>query len=536
MQPRRQQLISLNRNLNILRERETKFGGNAPLELLNQIEDHKQAIDLIEQALAGNLTDAELDEALAPLVLAIHQGQVVHIRTTDIRWLPVVIALVAVIGVLVVLFWQLRPEPPPDRMSVGTFNVAVAQFTEQDENGNPVSSDDGRHLAEYLTHQLEANFKELELDKIIDVWGPEQAKSIAGQTRAEREQAAQARAEDIGAHVLVYGTLTDHGAQSRFAPEFFVNLTAFEEADNITGQHQLGDDLQLTLPFGDKIEAIENPALAGRTRALVQITLGLAYLSVDRFEDALPHFQAAVNEEQWRSFRGKEVAYLLLGNTYLRLLWQTKDGAYLNDAAENFIKALEINPAYGRARLAWADVLFARATQADPVDEALLTQSLQEAEATLNLPDQPESFNVEIKVHYHRAKIALARYNAGNREQDWLAVAATEFQPVINDFEAGDKLVRSLAAQAYAGMGFVAYQRGDSEDAVSYLEKAIENTSPILKAEYYKILSGVYASQGDRPKAIEAMHDALNAAENSDMDEAKVLEFRAALQALENSQ
>ena len=36
-------LLKLNRNLQTLREREAKYTGNAPLDLLNQIEDHQQA-------------------------------------------------------------------------------------------------------------------------------------------------------------------------------------------------------------------------------------------------------------------------------------------------------------------------------------------------------------------------------------------------------------------------------------------------------------------------------------------------------------
>jgi hypothetical protein len=39
-------LTKLQQNLNILREREAKYGGNAPLELLNQIDYHKSAIVL----------------------------------------------------------------------------------------------------------------------------------------------------------------------------------------------------------------------------------------------------------------------------------------------------------------------------------------------------------------------------------------------------------------------------------------------------------------------------------------------------------
>ena len=46
-------LLKLNQNLQILQQREAKYGINAPLELLNQINDHKQAIDLTRQAITG---------------------------------------------------------------------------------------------------------------------------------------------------------------------------------------------------------------------------------------------------------------------------------------------------------------------------------------------------------------------------------------------------------------------------------------------------------------------------------------------------
>ncbi|NJN98302.1 MAG: hypothetical protein HC875_31545 [Anaerolineales bacterium] len=79
MAARRKQLIELTKNLDMLRERQAKYGGNAPLELLNQIQDHHDAIDLLEQALAGQLSAAELKEALKPLLLALRDGEVVNI-------------------------------------------------------------------------------------------------------------------------------------------------------------------------------------------------------------------------------------------------------------------------------------------------------------------------------------------------------------------------------------------------------------------------------------------------------------------------
>ncbi len=59
-------------NLATLKEREAKFVGNAPVELLNQIEDHQQAIALTEQAIQGELSQAEWQEALGPLLVNIN--------------------------------------------------------------------------------------------------------------------------------------------------------------------------------------------------------------------------------------------------------------------------------------------------------------------------------------------------------------------------------------------------------------------------------------------------------------------------------
>lgn len=64
-------LIQLHSSLNTLREREAKWGGNSPLELLSQIADHQMAIALTEQAIAGALTEAEWREVLQPLLIAI---------------------------------------------------------------------------------------------------------------------------------------------------------------------------------------------------------------------------------------------------------------------------------------------------------------------------------------------------------------------------------------------------------------------------------------------------------------------------------
>jgi len=64
-------LQKLRQNLALLQEREAKYGGEAPLSLLNQLDDYKKAIDLVKDTLIGDITPEELTEALKPLILDI---------------------------------------------------------------------------------------------------------------------------------------------------------------------------------------------------------------------------------------------------------------------------------------------------------------------------------------------------------------------------------------------------------------------------------------------------------------------------------
>jgi hypothetical protein len=67
-------LLKLNKNLNILKEREAAYGSlAAPLSLLNQIEHYQRAITLAEQAGEQDITYDELQAELEPLNLDLHE-------------------------------------------------------------------------------------------------------------------------------------------------------------------------------------------------------------------------------------------------------------------------------------------------------------------------------------------------------------------------------------------------------------------------------------------------------------------------------
>jgi hypothetical protein len=71
-------LHQLKKNLDVLREREAKWAGNAPVELLNQIEDHRQAVRLTQQTIVGDLSEAAWRGALQPLLVNIRDRTAAH--------------------------------------------------------------------------------------------------------------------------------------------------------------------------------------------------------------------------------------------------------------------------------------------------------------------------------------------------------------------------------------------------------------------------------------------------------------------------
>ncbi|MCB0153181.1 MAG: hypothetical protein KDF65_00195, partial [Anaerolineae bacterium] len=99
----------LKKNLNTLREREAKYGRDVPVDLLNQIEDHEKAIALTDQVIAGEITEAEWQEALQPLLVSLEQERVTnnifltYIQSLSLPYLiGIGVALLLLIGLGVV--------------------------------------------------------------------------------------------------------------------------------------------------------------------------------------------------------------------------------------------------------------------------------------------------------------------------------------------------------------------------------------------------------------------------------------------------
>jgi tetratricopeptide (TPR) repeat protein len=493
--------------------------------------------------------------------------QNIFVINGNVQWIPVSGVLLVTIGVLSFLLWSLRPVKPKEMTKEKEFKVAVAEFLVVDENGKPYRSDDGLHLASSLKEQLENKFNESNIIDIAtwELWGPENTGRIQGATLEEREANAKAKVKEINAHIIIYGVLTFNGEFSSFTPEFYVDQAAFGNANELTGSHELGSPLLLALPFASQIQTVENPALGSRAKALSLITLGLAYYSVDDFTNAKDLFSQAEQDDRWLDRAGKEVVYLLLGNAYSRLLAQdrlkqelldreliTKDdvkkellerGLIVEDenpsdfqlaidddiqsAIENYEKAININPNYGRAYIGLAGTKLA---QVSNTPEGM--GKLQETEALLDkaltLENQPEMANIIPKTHYYRGQVAwLKAIYAKDIDESskWFETATQEYRFVVDDYEQGDDLIRDFASQSYARLGVIASLRKDTDQSVEYIQSAITIASPFAKGEFYELLGQVYCDAKQEDNAASAYEKAIQVAEsNGDGNAVKLYE------------
>jgi tetratricopeptide (TPR) repeat protein len=426
--------------------------------------------------------------------------------------------MVILLGVATVLFFQYRQFRKPAQMS-GEFNVAVTEFITVNENDKLVGSGEGQALAEFLSQRLDTYLAELDGKTIqYELWPPSYTGQVKGGTREERARFAESLAQRINAHVIVYGVISQEADRCQFSPEFYVSYKGFEDGQEIVGQHGLGDPLLVPSPFDrTHLQAVENPALAARVKALSLITVGLAYYSIDDFESALDYFKQAEATEGWFSSAGKEVAYLLLGNSYVRLASRENQADYLPLAKSSYTKALDIAPDYARGKLGLSGVIYLEAVgnPNNPSLETVDLNGLSEAEAMLDeilaIEDLPESVSFETKINLRLGHIYFVR--AQLLDGDWLRQSQAEFEQVIQEYESGNAQVAELAGHAHAKIGLIELLEGKPEAAIEQYKQAVDLVTSHYQAHYYTVLGEVYVSMSKVELAIDAYEQAIQIAE-----------------------
>ena len=158
--------------------------------------------------------------------------------------------------------------------------------------------------------------------------------------------------------------------------------------------------------------------LSIRVRVLSMLLMGMADLLDEQFDVAAREFQGAIATDGWPDGAGKEIAYLLLGNTYIRqasqLSSQQLSTALAEKALAAFDKALSMQPNSVRALVGRAGTQYFLSinpgddAEGASVDAGLLDRAEREFVSALSYPG-PVQTNVQIKVMFGLAQVYIAR-------------------------------------------------------------------------------------------------------------------------------
>ncbi|MFN2137300.1 MAG: tetratricopeptide repeat protein [Candidatus Promineifilaceae bacterium] len=459
--------------------------------------------------------------------IAVGRGAKASIFNIDIRLLPLVIGL-GLLTTLLTYFQFFRQEDRPQTMDPG-FNVAIAEFLVEDRDGNLVSSEEGLKFGRWLYERVEGGL-ESELEEFSDthplhVWSPENTGVISGNTPAERAAAAEARAKEVGADIIIYGTLVQGEDESKTSIEFYVNHDSFAEGQDIKGHHEFGGSLSIDNPFKEGLAELGNTPLSERAKSLSLVAVGLAYYSIDDFDNAIHYLQEADGDEDWyEKEEGKHVVKLLLGNAYLRKGSIEKNPELVPIAQAYYQEALDIDDEYARATMGIANTALMMAL-GDPnddrtqIDSELLNRAQEGYEKALTLKEDEDLIDIQSKADYGLGNVYMLRYQLEGGA--WLDKAVERFEAIISAYESGNSGIKDLAAHAYARRGFIQdVYRNQTEAASEDYKVAAEIASPFYKGIYASMLGDVYAKLCQLDLARESYDDAVKIAKlNSDREQ-----------------
>ncbi|MBN1993899.1 MAG: tetratricopeptide repeat protein, partial [Anaerolineae bacterium] len=480
-------LLKLYNNLQILQEREAKYGGNTPLDLVNQINDHHQAINLTEQADRGELSEAEWQTATKPL-LAFSGGQVVNIEAQTyvagdqhihqranlvlaiilglIATMATVLAVPGVSGWVYGLFTPLPFAPAAEGVTL----IVIANF----------------HYPEGVAH-TEAH---AEIHRAI-----EQAKTELGITDTLRvevepttlfgddQDAARKLGDRYNAAIVIWGE--DTGVRVTIN---FLNLKqpAFENAlvkISETERTQLADPSAYA-----KFITTDLPA---QLTFLALFAVGRSYFIQEEYMEAIKVYTKVIElkPDDADIYNNRGVAYYASGD--------------LEKASMDFNKAIQLKPNLAEAYIGQGLVYAASDN---------LEQAIKEYTKAIELkPDYAGAYNnrglaysasgdlenaiadftqaIELKPDYAEAYVS----------RGFAYATSNDLKQAIADFTQAIEL-KPDDAIAYTNRGAAYKDSSDPEKAITDFNKAIQLKPDF--AEAYNNRGAAYGTSGDQKQAI----------------------------------
>jgi tetratricopeptide (TPR) repeat protein len=409
-------------------------------------------------------------------------------------------ALVVIVGFL--LYPLVEPIWWPTQMP-GQFNIAVADFGQVDSRNRLRATATGEALSKWFFDNLSQEYQNssANLTEGIEIWHDERPDIdknvrfgiIKGNNAEARRQSAARLAERIGAHMVIYGNLVPGANSQALVLEFYLSPRAPDETATLVGAHRLGKPINLPANF-DIADPSANFGLGEllrmRTAPFFWLTVGLKQAILGQSAAALATFQQAERVlTNWREEDGKEILYFFIGREELFL-------GHVENAIANFQRALEIEPNYPRAQVAFGSAYLKRARSVAPADRLAPPHDLEAARdhqlaglALAQASGEPlveqiahlalaKSYRLFGETYYHLDDTAQARrYFALTRQE---ATSVVESLATANQYR--------LVAQAYETEGAAYLQEAD----LLLRQERADEAKPLLdnaKAAYQQCIN-----------------------------------------------
>lgn len=223
--------------------------------------------------------DLSIGSVATDAAVAVGRGATA-IRITAELW-PLVLVLFSIIAILIIFlvypFFQ-------SKQMLGEWNIAIAKFYISDSD--LLTDSDTLLLSNVFYNRLRSEMEEMgqEINITIEVWGPEEIGVISGDSAEIRSEQAAKIAEKLNVDILVYGVVYEKNGRLRLIPEFYVNVRNFYEAEEMVGQHSLGNEIPI-LGNGENLptQLNLNEELQFRSELLSLISQGLSYYSFNDY-------------------------------------------------------------------------------------------------------------------------------------------------------------------------------------------------------------------------------------------------------------